>query len=105
MHFEAVVALFPDIAPQDLSDWIARGWVQPEGTEVAEWAFAEIDIARVGLIRNLRRDLAIEEDAVPVVLSLLDQLRESNRLLHQIVRALEAQPPSVRDAVLGPQGG
>ena len=74
MRFEMVVAQFPDLAASELADWIARGWVVPGGSTRAEWKFAEIDVARVRLIRDLRLRMELQEDALALVLSLLDQV-------------------------------
>ena len=46
------------------TDWIARGWVAPEGSTRADWVFADIDLARIRLIRDLRLRMALEEDAL-----------------------------------------
>jgi chaperone modulatory protein CbpM len=100
IRIDAVVNLFPDLQPDELSDWIARGWVQPEGVAEAEWSFAEIDVARVRLIRDLRRGMAIDEDAMPVVLSLLDQVYDMRRTLKAVLGVIEHQNPAVRDAVI-----
>jgi chaperone modulatory protein CbpM len=100
MHIEAVVKLFPDLPVTVIDDWIARGWVRPEGSGPAQWAFAEIDIARVRLIRDLRQEMEIDEDTLPLVLSLLDQVYATRRTLHAVLRALQSQPQSVRDTVL-----
>ena len=54
----------------ELRLWVSEGWVTPDD----EQGFAEIDVARVRLVCQLRRDMNVNEDAVPVVLSLLDQL-------------------------------
>src|SRR5581483_8938911 len=96
IRFEMVVALFPDLDAPELADWIARGWVVPQGSGRADWAFAEIDVARIRLIRDLRLRMALEEDA----LALLDQVYGLRGTLQAMVRALESQPPAVREAVL-----
>ncbi len=100
MRFEMVVAQFPDLDAPELADWIARGWVVPEGSTRADWAFAEIDVARIRLIRDLRLRMALEEDALALVLSLLDQVYGLRGTLQSVVRALNMQPPAVREAVL-----
>jgi chaperone modulatory protein CbpM len=64
----------------ELSRFVAEGWIVPD----AEDGFVEGDLARLHLILELRRDLAIDDEAMPVVLSLLDQvyvLRRQVRLL------------------------
>jgi chaperone modulatory protein CbpM len=62
--------------------------------------FQDIDIARVRLVYDLRRAMAIAEDMMPLVLSLLDQVYELRGELAAISSALKAQPADVRDAVL-----
>ncbi len=67
---------------QELDDWIARRWVRPE--ESAEgYRFEDIDVARVRLILTLRHEMEIEPGAVPVVLSLLDQVHALRRALQK----------------------
>jgi chaperone modulatory protein CbpM len=105
IRFEAVVAQFPELAAPVLTDWIARGWVQPEGAGDADWVFAEIDVARVRLICELRLRLELDEDALALVLSLLDQIYGLRGAMRAMVRALDDQPPAVRAAVLAAIGG
>ena len=60
IRFEAVIAQFPELPAPELTDWIARGWIQPDGATTADWTFADIDVARVRLICDLRLRMAIE---------------------------------------------
>ncbi len=99
MRFTAVVAMFPDLRESDLVSWVERGWVRPEGVE-PDWMFAEIDIARVRLIRDFRGVMAVPEDTLPLVLSLLDQVYTLRGQIHAIARAVEGQPEPVRSAIL-----
>ena len=100
MRFDAIVALFPDLDSVELSDWIEHRWIQPEPAEGGGWVFHEIDVARVRLIYDLRRELEIAEETVPLVLSLLDQVYELRCTLKAMTRALGTQPPAVQAAVL-----
>jgi chaperone modulatory protein CbpM len=93
--FEAVIRSVAGVRPTALRAWIAEGWVQPE-TARGVLVFREIDVARVQLIHNLRRDLAIGDEALPVVLNLLDQLYAMRRRLRALNQAIAAQPPAVR---------
>ncbi len=99
MRLAAVVALVPDVAEPDLADWIARGWVMPEG-EPPDWRFAEIDVARVRLVRDLLHDLAVEQETLSLVLTLLDQVYALRRSLAEVLAAAETQPEPVRRALL-----
>ena len=76
MDVIAVAALFPDLTTVEIIQWVEQGWVVPD-TADAGLVFHEIDVARVRLIHDLRRDMEIGEDAIPLVLSLLDQVYES----------------------------
>jgi chaperone modulatory protein CbpM len=99
MRLTAVVALFPDLRETELSSWVDRGWVRPQGTD-PDWVFQEIDIARVRLIHDFRHAMAVSEDTMPLVLSLLDQVYTLRGQMRAIARAVEGQPGPVREAIL-----
>jgi len=85
---DILCARFGTLRSEELRRWIDEGYVRPPATE-GEPVFEEIDIERVRLILELRDDLAVNEDALPVVLSLLDQVYALRRRL----RELGAPPP------------
>ena len=89
------------IAGLDRTDpvrWIDnRGGVPDENG--GAWLFREVDIARVELIRDIRRDFAIDDEAMPLVLSLVDQVYSLRRQLRRLCDALEAQPADIREAI------
>ena len=69
----AVVARTSGLERQDLERWIVEAWVNPE-RDGGEFLFHDVDVARVQLIVELRDQLEIDEAALPVVLSLIDQV-------------------------------
>lgn len=87
------------IAGDDLLAWVGQEWLRP-ARGGAEPEFDECDVARVELICELRRDLAVDDAAVPVVLSLLDQLYATRRLLRGVGAALSDIPEPARGEVL-----
>jgi len=99
MRLTAVVALFPELRETELLTWVDRGWVRPQPSG-EEWEFQEIDVARVRLIRDLRHDMAVQEETMPLVLSLLDQLYALRGQVRAVARAVEAQDEAVRAAIL-----
>ncbi len=99
MDLDAIAALFPDTDAVEITTWIERGWVMPE-QDGSTLVFQEIDIARVRLIRDLRSRMALEEAAIPVVLSLMDQVYELRGRLRSVLRALEAEPEPVRQKLI-----
>lgn len=102
MRLHAVVMLFSDLDPGELSGWIERQWVRPEPAG-DDYLFQEIDVARVRLVYDLRRAMAVEEETVPLVLYLLDQVFELRATITAISGALDAQPEArevIRDALV-----
>ena len=99
MRLAAVIALVPEVTAAELTDWIERGWVLPAG-EPPVWRFAEIDVARVRLLRDLRHAMGLETETLPLVLSLLDQLYDARYALAALAEAAGALPPPARDALL-----
>jgi chaperone modulatory protein CbpM len=76
------------VGPDEVEHWIAAAWMRAEGRPGAR-RFRAIDVARARLIVTLRRDLGIDDEAVPVVLSLLDQLYAARRQMQRLRRAVE----------------
>jgi chaperone modulatory protein CbpM len=83
---------------RDLTRWIENRWVLPE-RRGQTWIFHEVDVARVELILEIRQEFAIDEEALPLVLGLLDQVYDLRRQLRRMCDALAAQPPEVQTAV------
>lgn len=92
---ETVIRTVGGVRERELRAWIDEGWVRPE-RQRGVLIFREIDVARVRLIHDLRRDLAIGDEALPVVLNLLDQLYAMRRRLRAVNEAIATQPPAVR---------
>ena len=99
MRITAVVALFAGLRETELLAWVERGWVRPE-QDSADFVFRDIDVARVRLIHDLRFGMDVRDDAIPIVLSLLDQVYELRGSLRAVLAAVETQPAPVRDAIL-----
>jgi len=101
MKLDAVIALFPDLEAIELTAWIEQSWVRPERVEGEDdWAFREIDVARIRLIYDLRYSLDMSEEALPIVLSLLDQVYDLRRKLKAVNAALDDHPQELRDALM-----
>ena len=61
--------------------------------------FHEVDVARVELILDIRREFAVDDEALSLVLGLLDQVYSLRRQMRRLCDALESQPPEIRDAI------
>jgi chaperone modulatory protein CbpM len=103
MSFDAVIRLVVGLGDEELRRWIAERWVRPEGGAEG-YVFHEVDVARVQLIYELRHELAIDEETMPVVLCLLDQVYGLRRRLRLLNQAIEAQPETLRRDLLAQLG-
>lgn len=82
-----------------LTQWVDQGWITPH--KPTENRFNDLDRTRADLISYLLDDLDIQENAIPVILSLLDQvygLRGELRVLTNAVADLS--PPARNEVVL-----
>src|SRR3954468_17285174 len=78
--------------------WVEAACLRPEPGE--GYRFRAIDVARLRLIRELDRDLALDREAIPVVMDLLDQVYDLRRRVRALALALEAEEEGVRRRVL-----
>jgi len=82
----------------ELTRWIENRWILPDEAG-GRWVFHEVDIARVELILEIRREFAVDDDSMALVLGLLDQLYSVRRQMHRLCDALESQPPEVQELI------
>ena len=99
MRLTAVAELITDLPEYELTAWVDRGWVRPDRAG-PELVFHDIDIARVRLIHDLRTMMRVEDETLPLILSLLDQIYELRGQLRSVVHAVEAQGEPACSAIL-----
>jgi chaperone modulatory protein CbpM len=92
ISIDILIAQNSGLDRQDLERWILNEWVRPE-RQSGGFVFQEIDVARVKLIRELRQDLDLDEEALPVILSLMDQLYEMRRRFQALGDAIAETAP------------
>jgi chaperone modulatory protein CbpM len=96
ISIDGVVAQMSGLTRQDLEAWIGNDWVRPDGRS-GHYAFRPIDVARVRLIQQLRIEMLVNDEALPIVLLLLDQLYEHRRRLREFSHQLaHAEPEELR---------
>ncbi|MEM5492038.1 hypothetical protein [Hoeflea sp. AS16] len=98
-NLEEVISLVPELHREDLDRWIRDALVEA-AEEAGKATFSESQFARVRLICTLRYDMDVEEETLPVVLDLLDQLHDTRARLHKLSQAVLAQDEEVKAAVL-----
>ncbi|MGH6939741.1 chaperone modulator CbpM [Hypericibacter sp.] len=87
-----------------VTSWIEQRWVLPE-TQGSDWQFDDMDVARLRLIAELTQELEIGNEAIPVVLNLLDQIYELRDKLAVIEHAIEQASPECRAEIARILGG
>ena len=85
-----------EVEDADLTTWVEQNWVLPV-VEDGRYLFDSADVARVRLIAELNRDMGVNEEAMPIVLRLLDQIYSLRRALSDLNAAIKALPEAARD--------
>jgi chaperone modulatory protein CbpM len=87
-----------ELDQRELTRWVENRWVLPERRNET-LIFHEVDVARIELILDIRHEFAIDDEALPLVLGLLDQVYDLRRQLRRMCDALVAQPPEVQAVI------
>jgi len=95
----AVVTKIERLTLRELRVWVREGWVRPAQSESGP-VFDDLDVARLRLLCDLRKDLALSSDVVPTVLTLIDYLHRTRRDLRRLTDAIGEQPDDVRQAIV-----
>jgi chaperone modulatory protein CbpM len=80
-----------------LESWVAAGWLLPQGQE--DDYLSEIDLARAQLINDLK-ELGANEEAIPIILDLIDHLHGTRNTLQELLGRIHAQPEPVKKEIL-----
>lgn len=99
MTIERILVEVRGLDAGDLQRWIEARLIRPDGAPGA-YRFAEIDVARIRLILELRDVLEVTEPALPTVLSLVDQLYDLRRRMRQLSQAMGSVLPAESRAAL-----
>lgn len=94
-----VVATVHRLQLRELRLWVREGWIRPAADERGP-IFDELDVARIRLVCDLKKDLALPQHAMLVVLSLLDQVHGLRRELRDLAEAVDRQPDATRKAII-----
>lgn len=96
---EQVIETVGPLTRTRLHSFVEAECVAPQ-RDGPEPVFTDADVARIELLCELRDDLDIGEEALPVVMNLLDQVHGLRRELRRMALAIERQPEDVRAALL-----
>ena len=77
------------IDTEELEKWVAAGWLIP-GQDGDKRDYSDVDLARAHLIRDLQT-LGVNEEGIPIVLDLVDQLHGLRHVLREVLVAIKEQ--------------
>jgi len=87
------------VSSVQLTLWVDEQWVRPAHCG-QDLAFNDADIARVCLLHTLYNELEVGDEAIPIILSLIDQVHEMRAQMLTISSAIDTQPEEVRQRIL-----
>ena len=99
MDEQAIVAIVKRVTLRELRLWVREGWVRPAQGNAGP-VFDDLDVARIRLLCDLRKEMALPTDAVTPVLTLIDQLNRTRRELRWLAEAVDEQSEETRRAVV-----
>jgi chaperone modulatory protein CbpM len=86
----AHVSLRNGLDSEMLNQWVEAGWLTPHRDFSSGKCFSDVDLARAYLIRDLQK-LGVNDDGVPIILDLIDQLHGLRQLVHELLLTLKAR--------------
>ena len=93
-----VVAILDDLDPARLHSFMAAHVVTPVVTPQGP-AFTEGDVARLQLLCDLSDIYELPTDALPMVMSLIDQLNTARGDMRALIQAVASEPDEVRGRI------
>lgn len=100
INLDELARRFAELDRAELARWIENRWILPEQHAAnGGWLFHEVDVARVELILHIRSEFAADDEALSLMLGLLDQVYSLRRQMRRLCDAIECQPPDIRDAI------
>lgn len=95
-----VLAAEPRLTPARLAGFVAARFVRPlRGGD--QRVFRQVDLARIELLCDLHEGFALDDDALGLVMSLVDQLHEARKDLGTLLAALAEEPAETRARLAG----
>ncbi|MET4724555.1 chaperone modulatory protein CbpM [Bradyrhizobium japonicum] len=98
MAVDDLLATISALQRSDLERWISEELVAPQ-QDGGALMFSDMECARIRLICTLTYELDVDDSALPVVPSLLDQLYDTRRRLLSLTRAIKTQDATVQLAI------
>lgn len=90
-----LLAQFEGLTVERLEVCVTEAWVRPAMAEEGR-VYDEVDLARIRLILDLSEDMMVNDDALPIILSLIDQVHALKRRLRALDQAVPREDDGIR---------
>jgi chaperone modulatory protein CbpM len=98
IHEDDAIAAIAWLTRQRLDVFVSAALVTPLHTNAGR-VYRPVDLARLELLCELTEQFDLTEDALAIVISLIDALHEARLDLQRVARALQAEPAEVRQRI------
>lgn len=95
---QETIAVIDDLTVPRLTGFVRARVVVPVGSDQGD-LYREVDLARLRLLCDLEQDYRLDDEALALVMSLLDQLNAARADMRALLAALAAQPPETRQSL------
>lgn len=92
---DEVVAIITRLTRRQLVGFIESDFVRPERA-TSGYMFRRVDIARLELLCDLSIDMELDETALGIIISLLDQLHAARLELSTVARVIDTLPDDLQ---------
>jgi chaperone modulatory protein CbpM len=96
---DEVITIVTRLTRRQLVGFVESELVRPEQDDDGH-VYRRVDIARLELLCDLSHDLDLDETALAVVISLIDQLHAARQDLAAIARAIDNLPVQLQTTVI-----
>lgn len=93
---DEAIAAVATLTRTQLIGFVEAQIIVPLHTETGP-VFRRVDLVRMELLCELCESFSLNEDALSIIISLIDQLHGSRNELNTILKAIEAEPADVRE--------
>lgn len=83
------------VTTTQLRMWVSQQWVRPARSDKTA-VYNQADLARCQLLDLLDNELEVGSEAIPIILSLIDQMHDLRARMRTLAAAIEEQPDEVR---------
>ncbi|WBU54661.1 hypothetical protein [Paracoccus sp. SCSIO 75233] len=95
---EELIAAIEELTPPRLTHYVEMRMVQPVISDAGE-TYREVDRARVQLLCNLTEDYGLQDDALHMVMSVLDEMHGLRGEMQALMSALAEEPDETRERI------